>query len=530
MPTFNIVQVAEPGSPVLRDTNGNPYTFDNGQTAATEAKRLAKQLGIKLSAKPVIDPRWRDREQRRFENGDYITLPWYSFDWWYEARTIHPEIDKLHFPHVSQKRGAMIAYTASEEDGSKDKQTLIKPSKYLERFCAKALSRYRLDPRGVAAKFAAQFAPVELKFAATAEAIQEVYEQGPESCMSHSIEDYASRHADIHPVTTYAAGDLQVAYLEAKTETDEDNEGGDTAILARTLVWPKKKTHSRIYGDYHRMVAALKAAGYAFGAPVGARLRRVPLPGHPDRFVAPYIDAGSSSGGGSLVVYDNGKHLIIGRKDSEKEYFACSLTEGITTRGTRGVRCSHCEEYTEPDSSYLVRLSCDAGDYRIVCHNCISDSDYYWSSTLDGNYYDYETCTPVEMDDGGRWNTEQFAERGAVCALSGRNCDKARMIRMHNGVMWSRESFRNRGFTCEGNGKNYPNSERVVTTRGAYFSREFAKAGHFQCEDCKRFDKTECRVEIDGVCTCQSCGSLRQQIMRPPQAAAGSPGLSMRPF
>lgn len=67
MPTFNIVQVAEPGSPVLRDTNGNPYTFDNGQTAATEAKRLAKQLGIKLSAKPVIDPRWRDREQRRFE-------------------------------------------------------------------------------------------------------------------------------------------------------------------------------------------------------------------------------------------------------------------------------------------------------------------------------------------------------------------------------------------------------------------------------------------------------------------------------
>lgn len=518
MPTFHLVRIAEPGSPVLRDAFDQPYTFSDGQEAAQEAKRLGKQLGLKLSAKVVIDRRWRNREQQRFDDGSYIQLPWRGADWWYDSRLRCPDIDNIHFAHVSQKQAGMIAYTASEEDGSKDKQTVIKPTKYLKRFCAKSLASYRLDPRSVAAKFAAQFAPVKLKFAETAKDIQRVYEQGPESCMSHSISSYVTRHQNVHPVTVYAAGDLQVAYLEAVPDDDDDDDdeklplrASNPVVVARAIVWPEKKTHSRIYGDIHRMQAALKNAGYAFGAPEGAKLKRIKLYGHNDRFVAPYIDASTSSGGGSLAVFDENTHLVICRKDPKKEYFACSLTEGCTTRGTRGIQCTHCEEHAEADNVYHVRLSVEAEDYRVVCSSCASDNEYYWRNSLDRNIYDYEVCQPVEMDDGALWNTEQFAQNGAVCSLSGLNCDRSHMVQMHNGVMWSRHSWRHHGFTCEGNGKKYPLSEMVRTVSGRAISREFAKSRCFQCEQCEQFEAIGKRTELDGACICSACDFNRQR-------------------
>lgn len=512
MPIFNIVQVAEPGSPLLQNQFGFPYAYNDGALAAREAKRLAKELGIKLSAKIAIDRFWRDREQGRFDNDEYVRLPWADEDWWYDARNLCPEIATTHFAHISQQRSGMIAYTASEEDGSKDKQTLVKPSKYLERFCAKSLRNYGLDPRRVAARFCAQFAPVELKFAATAEDIQRVYEQGPESCMSREIGAYNSKVAQsgVHPVTIYAAGDLQVAYLESKSE-----EGDETFIIARSLVWPEKKTHSRIYGDIHRMAAALKDAGYAFGAPIGAKMRRVLLPGNRDRFIAPYVDAGSSSGAGSLVAHDKGTHLVIGRKSPKREYYACNQTGGYTESPRRGVQCTECDELMDEGNLYHVRLSCDSDDYRAVCPDCVND--VAWQSLLDGVFYDHNTTSPVIMDDGSRWTSEQFIQHGAVCGHSGRKCEKSRMIQMFNGVKWSRTSFRSNGFTCELSGGHYPRDQMVYTVEGWCVARTVALKNRFQCDTCSRFEHVEQRSEVSGTCMCSRCDS--DSKLRAPQSS-----------
>ena len=81
-----------------------------------------------------------------------------------------------------------------------------------------------------------------LLFAETADEIEHVYKTGPYSCMS-GREAYQNR--------AYAGPDLAVAYLKV-----------DGVIIARTLVWPAKKVHSRLYGDATHLDVALKKAGY----------------------------------------------------------------------------------------------------------------------------------------------------------------------------------------------------------------------------------------------------------------------------
>lgn len=528
MPTFTIVRADLPEKPQwLHPDSRRPFIFQDGEIAKGEARYWSRSYGYKLAVKVIKDSKWVARERERFNSGEYTRLPWVGMDFWYHAISLCPDIEKVHFPHASKQKPGYMAYTASEEDGTKDKQTVIRPSKYLERYCKQAMADYRLDVRRLANQFAQMYAPAELKFASTAKEIAEVYMNGPDSCMSHAVENYATVHLDpeLHPTEVYAAGDLQVAYLASGSDDELDDEGcSDTAIIARALVWPKRKTHSRIYGDVHKMDASLKALGYKFDPPIGAKLVRIPLKGeYRGRFVAPYIDAGTSTGGGSMAVEDRNDHLVIVRK-SEKPHWPCSETSGATGVKQQAIHCSHCGELTRNDRRIQVRLGADEGDFREVCHDCIHRVAY--QSRLDGVWYDKEVYPPVVMDDGRPWTQAQFEEYGSVCAKSGKKCRRDQMIRMFNGQMWSNRSAADYAFQCNNTRHWYPNTERVLNVRGYYVSRQSVRLTHFQCADCTQYEEVERRYECsDSEARCRNCGPHWQRYSMPSyqQAAQVAP-------
>jgi hypothetical protein len=288
-----------------------------------------------------MDTNWRVREECRMADGTYKLVPWHREEWW--APLVAPGGALAeHYTHASTEDGAQVAFTENEQKGMRDRQTRMKPGRYLARFCA-FLSADTV--REWSGKFAAEF-DESLQFAHTADEIEEIYTSGPRSCMSESASQYSSPE---HPVRVYAAGDLALAYVRR-----------DGEISGRALVWPANMVHSRIYGDCDRMAAALTAAGYSLGSLEGARLRRVKL--DDNAFVCPYIDRDSN-------VRDDGIHLII---DSGGDLE--SNTSGVA--GETGHPCGNCGERYDDDNLYYhdslnmsVCGSCE-GDLLRSCDEC----------------------------------------------------------------------------------------------------------------------------------------------------------------
>lgn len=265
---------------------------------------------------PLPTKQWEVREMARFgTNGTYFELPW--------AKDLAPI--PRHYAHVSTADPTMVAFTEDDRKGVADRQTRMKPGRYLSKFYPD------MDPddvRKYAAMLDASF--TKLHFATTADEIEEVYTNGPPSCMSHDASDYESH---MHPVRVYAAGDLAVAYTKKP----------NGEVSGRCLVWPDKMERGRIYGDIDRMKLLLKAAGYGTGESSlrGAKLLKVK-----DRYgggwVMPYIDNSNSFGES-----DCGEFFVIGG-----DHDAAS-TSGIVSEGTY---CPFYDEYvdaSEDDFTYV---------------------------------------------------------------------------------------------------------------------------------------------------------------------------------
>lgn len=100
----------------------------------------------------------------------------------------------------------------------------------------------------------------EFKIAKTAKEIIEVYRVGPPSCMKGS-----------KAVGAYEGPDLAVAYMQNK-KTKE--------IVARAVVWPKKRLYFRVYGKERKLYYKLKLEnslhrrGYKNGRLAGARINQ----------------------------------------------------------------------------------------------------------------------------------------------------------------------------------------------------------------------------------------------------------------
>ncbi len=441
---YQILVMSEPGTPALINPETlKKYIFTDPARAAQFAKDEARKTpGLKLCVKPLLDNLWRDRENRRFNDGVYDTVSWINEGWWQNnsAYAIH----KDHFVHVSRERLGWVAYTRTPEDGMKDKQTLVRPGTYLKRYFAEIISYHGYDLNGIVNHFIAQHGPIDVKFATTEQEMVDVYECGPGSCMSYPERD-SVRNSDgedceyatpdgMHPVRVYAAGDLQVAYLG---EPDDYKSEG---VSARALVWPAQKTYSRVYGDKVRLETGLKRLGYKWGAPIGARLQRFvnrkfafdPQRGHnppAECFVAPYIDKLNESGGGHLGVKDKGDHLVICHEGADGSHH-CGGTGGLTGRYVPQdgdyptYTCQRCL-LSGLRSTNTVHVTANASESQLWCDECLGDHSTWcgYSQRSFSNDHDIEF---VEV--GGNLWTQHYADLYAArCDGSGELTDSRTM-------------------------------------------------------------------------------------------------------
>lgn len=370
-----------------------PTLYDDGKRAEEIAANLTRNTGLKWQVRlHITDTKWRERETKRFYSGEYYPVPWDSQSWWRGSYA-----DLNHFAHVSVEKDTRIAFTPDDESGVADKQRRVKPGVYLQEFFASKLNNDTI--KHWAAQFSVLYEKITVKFARTADEIEEVYMQGPRSCMDgvHAKAGNFTR-AGMHPCRVYAGPDLAVAYLEKEADDTrwvcancQERPNGcpqeprcQKATLigkysARCLVWPEKQLYGRVYGDTDRLKLALQRDGYSHASDlIGARLTRIELKtpklslltGQPlgdtvSGFVVPYID------GRFHRVRDDGKYLVI---DPD------GYINGERADGTGEDMRPRCEECGELSTYKLTRFynrdcdrinlctACTAKEPSYVCH------------------------------------------------------------------------------------------------------------------------------------------------------------------
>lgn len=449
---FIIVEITKDGPKPVYDHDGELILFKDGVAAAKEASARTGG-GKKFQPRRIKDDGWRERELSRFASKEYQPLPWSDHLWW----KAHAHIHGNHYPHVSQKNSVgLMAFTESDEKGSADIQTAIKPGKYLERYFSNVLDPYII--RDLSTVFSNKFEDNCLLFVDGEDEFEELYTKGPSSCMSHEPSKYSSH---IHPVRVYAAGDLKLAYMKR-----------DGRVVARTLVYPAKKKYSRVYGDEGRIAPLLQKEGYSKGPPVGAKLQRV-LTWQDKKnksgsmaFVLPHIDDIS-------WVTDEGDHLIVG--DPNK---TMPRDKGVKLVGAGGISewvfqsCARCKAQTRSGTMKAVLVDAH-GNQQYWCDTCVADHTM-------------------------------------ICKTSKYICRKDVMVEMYNGDMWSPYIFAGRGFVCQATNKRYPRAMAVTYFEGSGHSQRsvavnsdwFKANGGHNCGTCGSKVLTDCP---------QSCKDLYQK-------------------
>jgi hypothetical protein len=311
---------------------------------------------------------------------------------------------------------------------------------------------------------------------------------------------------DYHACRTYAAGDLQVAYL-LYDEEDEDSE-----VIARALVWPQRKTHSRIYGDEARLKRMLMASGYKFSPPIGAKILRKP---HGKRFIVPYIDAGTRSGQGALAVLDKGEYLEICDVNTPHSYNANNVT------GLSGSRCNARgqEELTyfcdrcETDCGSIHRINMDArGEERQTwCGSCTeSDAFYCWGSD---SHFSLDV-PQVVMANGNLWTERRFNSAGFTCQGNGGRYSRTELVRLETGELWSLDHFRAHGFRSDYSGKRWKKTDMRVLPDGSKIANSEYLEFFFQCRSCNTdyLKHMKSRRLMAGD-ICHVCDAAAQSVM-----------------
>lgn len=387
--------------------------FDTGQRAAERAAYLSARLGKKHQPRPVPedDGNWKVREKQRLLDGTYIPVPWHKESW--VARITQCE---HHYPHVSKKKAGLMAYTQDAMKGMLDCQTALRPGVYL--------SRYYPGLGGTliqewTSRFAAEHGAGIVKFTQDPDVIEQVYNNGPESCMSYNAENFSSRE---HPVRVYGGGpDLALAYMEE----------ADGGISARALCWPEKKIFGRIYGDEVRLNCAMQALGYQFGYLNGARFQKVVYEKRRNRtvYVVPYIDhVGAARVDGDYLVFDK-QGSICGTNTnglSSGGYACTSCGEHIHANETREWNGEfYCEEcldaitwscdgcgyrYSDDDDS-TTDVHCRSGRITTWCDSCVESYAFTCEATNEVWHCDYR----VTLADGTEWSQDYYRAHGGCC-------------------------------------------------------------------------------------------------------------------
>lgn len=457
---FNVIKFKLGGEPVVvNGDDGKPLVFEDGKSAAAYARDMAgsdpdhRYQVRKAEAVEAASEDWREREERRFEDGTYQRLVW-AVNGPYSWQLVEKKFPDL-FAHVAKGKGAMVAYTENEQKGREDKQLRVTPRVFADRFIRPACypNCSDRDWEDTAGWWVRMFMAVhsevgEVKFATTADEWEDVYTSGPNSCMAHSADEYSS---PFHPVRIYAmGGDLQLAYAEM-----QEGEDGDCAISVRCIVWPAKKVRGRIYSGgsselSNRFAAALEALGYRQGSFAGAKIGRVEAYDDEDRedgLVMPYLDEPATH------FIDMGDH--------------CVLSEGKGTRGdsTNGVistveraECDYTGRWVRVDDLVEVYRI----DYRgrsfseSWCRDAVED----WAILCDvsGDYWRSEDV--VTLADGRDVNRIWADANCGVCDHTGDLYEIDELTRMADGSYLCADAYRELECFEHTDGEHYRGDER----------------------------------------------------------------------
>lgn len=456
MGDFILVELVAGDMKPVYDGFGQLMVFKTGGEAGSVASKLSDERGWKVQPRRIVDADWRKREQQRMKDGTYQPLPWHDTPFWKELEAIH----KDHFPHVSREKGTMVAFTEVEEKGSGDCQTRMKIGRYLERYFSEKMNKFVI--RDLACIFASKFEDNELQFASDPEDMEDVYVQGPNSCMSKDASQYATR--GVHPVRAYAAGDLQVAYMRRKGK-----------IVARTVVWPEKKTYNNIYGDSGLLRPLLDKKGFKSGAPVGARLLKIKQPSTDKKmsmYVCPHVDNVG-------WVKDGGEFLLVGdpRANIDTE-MGIQVPGGAGLTEAVGIVCPVCTKDTFTARHVMTVYTTDnPANTQLRCHKCVKES-------------------------------------AVACCYSGYYVDKSVAVELGgNRFMWT-PYVKNNTFVCEGDGKIWTKGEKVVVGNKEYSSDFWRKQGQHYCYICgePRLSKAPC----------EGCANTTKVSLREATATYGS--------
>lgn len=336
---------------------GDPeHEYASPQAAGPACKARGKDHVVTFVESEAESRTWRTRERNRFRDGTYLGLPWDQYVYWGNEPDPYPD----HFPHISVDNPTQIAYTKSPEHGIRDRQTIVRCAKYFQDFPGYA--RYLLPHYIAQISTDLASTTTELKIARTADEIEAVYLCGPNSCMSHHLDEYES---DIHPVRVYGDSDLGVAYLG-----DLDAE----KVTARAIVWPDKMIHSRSYGHSKLMNLVLKRAGYTnvYDGPDrrmerfdGARIRYAESG---SGIVVPYLDGITAAYVAQpwIVFGDGGRNTVAVPTDYTTGL--CLSKRSDDTDDGDYFHCDRCNDRTHVDNGIHDAVQVGDGSY---CNDCL---------------------------------------------------------------------------------------------------------------------------------------------------------------
>lgn len=380
-----------------------------------------RDLQITFKPSQAESRNWKQRERDRFDRGDYMHVPWNG------QHYSEPDAITWHYPHLSIKTPGLLAYTKTEEHGVLDRQTTIKPGKYLTEFWSKYLTTDQI------ASYVAQCVAytADLQLAQTPKDCETIYIHGPRSCMSRSANRYQGH---VHPARVYAGphSDLTIAY-------QGDLSAGK--VSARCVVWPAKKIAVRVYPDMNApLVHVLKAAGYTIESSYSDVLEGAKITAIEDSndhgFIMPYIDGMSyayqTQDGESMVLTNHCRRPdgCVGSgygtqqtQDSQGDTIAAGVTDPSDETDDETVYCTTCDRSVDSDDYDNDRDACNrCAGHLHDCSSCgglINDNSDNYIMLLNDRMLcescesdalkscEIEDCDETWIDDAEFTRTEQ---------------------------------------------------------------------------------------------------------------------------
>jgi hypothetical protein len=327
--------------------------------------RLAVDLGV-ITNTPETTPATLQQYRNWLDTPEtYRRLPFDTESWF-------SVIKRPQLPLVSKTdQGLMMSFFENEAKKEAGRRTEMRLGRYIRRFSGGAKAAHDIEKMVVLVE--QEIATLDVKFTQDADEIEEIYVNGPRSCMNEEAGHYEGH---CHPVRVYAGPDLALAYLGTTEEA-----------RARVLVWPEKKVYSTPYSNSAPLkallVEQLQAQGYQNGYLSGARIRRIA--NDCSSVIMPYVDGvcGADEAG-------DDKYLILGGSDYETDN-----TSGTARLGGEVAQtwCPHCDEYHDDDDMIWIE-----GDDRSWCSSCT----YNDTSICDHSGDRYRDDQIIEMyDDDG---------------------------------------------------------------------------------------------------------------------------------